>query len=159
LPELLPGQRLRDGRRPVGATGEADPPESFQLRALQDLRHHGPISDHHLGAARRRRRAELRWDVGVSRSLRLQFRHNRGMITAPPGSSSMKRLFVACFALLLLTSAFSVAQSRARTCDTGRGWFKMPLWDGYEVQLIPDAPGKCRTVLRSVSGEEPYVVI
>ena len=42
---------------------QSDPPESFELRALQDLRHHGPLRDHHLGAARGRRRAELRRNV------------------------------------------------------------------------------------------------
>ena len=51
----------------VEATGHAqrtgDPPESLELRALQDLRHHGPLRDHHLGPTRGRRRPELRRDV------------------------------------------------------------------------------------------------
>ena len=38
---------------------QADPSEPFQLCPLQDLRHHGPVRDHHLGSARGRRRAEL----------------------------------------------------------------------------------------------------
>ena len=47
----------------AAAERQAHPDQSVQLRALQDLRHHGPLPDHHLGPARRRRRAELRWDV------------------------------------------------------------------------------------------------
>ena len=39
------------------------PPQPSQLRALQNLRHHGPLPDHHLGTARGRRRAQLRWHV------------------------------------------------------------------------------------------------
>ncbi len=42
---------------------QAHQPEPFQLRALQNLRHHGPLPDHHLGPTRGRRRAELRRDV------------------------------------------------------------------------------------------------
>ena len=41
----------------------ADSPERLQLRALQDLRHHGSLRDHHLGAPGGRRRPELRGDV------------------------------------------------------------------------------------------------
>ena len=44
-------------------SGAADPSERFQLRALQDLRHHGSLRDHYLGASGGRRRAELRGDV------------------------------------------------------------------------------------------------
>jgi electron-transferring-flavoprotein dehydrogenase len=42
-----------------GRKGQTDPHQLRQLRALQDLRHHGPVPDHHLGAAGRGRRAEL----------------------------------------------------------------------------------------------------
>ena len=45
------------------AEWQAHQPESFELRALQNLRHHGPLPDHHLGPARGRRRPELRWHV------------------------------------------------------------------------------------------------
>ncbi len=78
LPVLLPGSGVRDGggggrkrRRALSDTrrtcrtrleeGAAD--QLHQLRALQDLRHHGPLPDHQLGAARGRRRSELRRDV------------------------------------------------------------------------------------------------
>ena len=63
LQEFLSGQRLRDGRSGGHAQRIADPSERIELRALQDLRHHGPLRDHHLGAARRRRRAQLRRNV------------------------------------------------------------------------------------------------
>ena len=54
---LLPGRRLR-GRR--GCDGRrAFPDQRDELRALQDLRHQGPGAEHHVGAARRRRRPEL----------------------------------------------------------------------------------------------------
>ena len=63
LPALLPGERVRDGGDVGRAWREADPSEPVELRALQDLRHYGPVRDHHLGSSRGRRRAELRWDV------------------------------------------------------------------------------------------------
>ncbi len=46
----------RGGRPPL-------PDQRGQLRPLQDLRHQGPQPEHHLGAAGRRRRAELSRDV------------------------------------------------------------------------------------------------
>ncbi len=60
---LLPGRRLRgrDGRRRRAAV----PDQRDELRALQDLRHQGPGAEHHVGAARRRRRA--RTTPGCSR--------------------------------------------------------------------------------------------
>ena len=60
LPEFLPGERVRDGGDVRRAQRKADPSEPVELRALQDLRHRGPVRDHHLGAAGGRRRAELR---------------------------------------------------------------------------------------------------
>ena len=41
------------------AGGSALPDQRAELRPLQDLRHQGPEPEHHLGAARGRRRAEL----------------------------------------------------------------------------------------------------
>ena len=43
----------------------AHSPQRIQLRALQDVRHHGPLPDHHLGTARGRRRTQLRRHVEV----------------------------------------------------------------------------------------------
>ena len=63
LPVLLSGERLRDGGCARRAGQEAHPPQPVQLRALQDLRHHGPVPDHHLGATGGRRRAKLRRNV------------------------------------------------------------------------------------------------
>ena len=59
---VLPGQRLRDGRRRRRQPAAAD--QRLELRPLQDVRHHGPVSDHRLGPARRRRRTGLRRHVG-----------------------------------------------------------------------------------------------
>ena len=53
---LLSGRRLRVGGRAVRS---ALPDQRAELRPLQDVRHQGPEPEHHLGAARRRRRAEL----------------------------------------------------------------------------------------------------
>jgi predicted subunit of tRNA(5-methylaminomethyl-2-thiouridylate) methyltransferase len=50
------GENGRRRRRPA-----AD--QLLELRALQDLRHHGPVSDHHLGPAAGRRRPGLYRDV------------------------------------------------------------------------------------------------
>ena len=58
---ILSGQRLRDGR--CWRRNEAPADQRFELRALQDVRHHGSVSDHQLGDARRRRRTELRGNV------------------------------------------------------------------------------------------------
>ncbi len=56
LHPLLPGRRLRDGRR-RGRQAPAD--QRRQLRPLQDLRHQGSLPDHQLGDARGRGWAEL----------------------------------------------------------------------------------------------------
>src|SRR5947199_330706 len=61
LPALLPRGRLRDGRGRPREAPFAD--QLLQLRPLQDVRHHGPLPDHQLGDARRRRRAGLQGDV------------------------------------------------------------------------------------------------
>ena len=53
---LLPGRRLRMGR---GGGQTALRHQRAELRPLQNLRHQGPQPEHHLGTARRRRRAEL----------------------------------------------------------------------------------------------------
>ena len=61
--EFLSRERLRDGRGGRHAERVGDPPEPVQLRALQDVRHHGPLRDHHVGSARGRRRPQLRRHV------------------------------------------------------------------------------------------------
>ncbi len=58
---VLSGQRLRDHPRSGPAAEAAD--QRVQLRPLQDLRHHGSVSGHHLGAARGRRRTSIQRDV------------------------------------------------------------------------------------------------
>ena len=58
---VLSGQRLRDHPR-VGPAAEAAD-QRVQLRPLQDLRHHGSVSGHHLGAARGRRRTAVQRHV------------------------------------------------------------------------------------------------
>ncbi len=49
LRELLPGQRLRDGRRRRGRPAPAD--QRRELRALQGLRHQGSLRHHHVDHA------------------------------------------------------------------------------------------------------------
>ena len=56
LGALLSGRRLRMGG---GGRRAALRDQRAELRPLQDLRHQGSEPEHHLGAARRRRRAEL----------------------------------------------------------------------------------------------------
>ncbi len=63
LRALLPRRGLRDGRGPGRPARPAPADQRLELRPLQDLRHHGPLPDHHLGAARGGRRSELRIDV------------------------------------------------------------------------------------------------
>jgi len=60
-------------------------------------------------------------------------------------------LFV-CFA-----TSFSLAANQS--CENGRGSYKLPLWDGFSIQLAPTDDGKCRTELRSESGESLYSAI
>ncbi len=61
---LLPGQRLRD--RPRGRRHAAAADQRVELRALQDVRHHGSLPGDHLGAARGRRRTAIQRNVSVS---------------------------------------------------------------------------------------------
>jgi len=53
-----------------------------------------------------------------------------------------------------LATSFSVAANQS--CENGRGAYKMPLWDGFSIQLAPTDDGKCRTELRSEAGEALY---
>ena len=58
---LLSGERLRDRARRRRHAAAAD--QRVELRALQDVRHHGSLPGDHLGAAGRRRRASIQWHV------------------------------------------------------------------------------------------------
>ena len=60
LPIFLSRGGLRNDRGERRAAAED---QRLELRALQDLRHRRPLPDHHLGAAGRRRRAQLRRHV------------------------------------------------------------------------------------------------
>ena len=55
---VLPGATSTRSSRTPAAAAPAD--QRLQLRALQDVRHHGPLSGDHVGAARRRRRPAVR---------------------------------------------------------------------------------------------------
>ena len=66
LPALLPGAASTRWCRRRGARRAAAADQRLELRALQDLRHRRPLPDHHLGAARGRRRAALRGHVATS---------------------------------------------------------------------------------------------
>ena len=47
----------------------------------------------------------------------------------------------------LFATSLSLAADRA--CQNGRGSYKMPLWDGFSIQLAPTDDGKCRVDLVS----------
>ena len=61
LRSFLSCERLRDHSRARAARASAD--QCVQLRALQDVRHHGSLPGDHLGAARGWRRASVQWHV------------------------------------------------------------------------------------------------
>lgn len=62
------------------------------------------------------------------------------------------KLRIALF--VCLATSFSLAANQS--CEGGRGAYKMPLSDGFSIQLSPTEDGKCRTELRSGSGEALY---
>src|SRR5713101_5804713 len=61
LPIFLSGGSVRDGERNQRRNEAED--QLRELRALQDLRHRGPVSNYRLGGAGGRRRPELRGHV------------------------------------------------------------------------------------------------
>ena len=63
--EMVDADAATAGRGGDAAKGIAD--QFHQLRALQDLRHHGPVPDHQLGSAGGGRGSELRRDVSAIR--------------------------------------------------------------------------------------------
>src|SRR5688500_4445585 len=58
---VLSGERLRDRSRRRWDAAAAD--QRVELRALQDVRHHGPVRRDYLGAAGGGRRSSIQWDV------------------------------------------------------------------------------------------------
>jgi electron-transferring-flavoprotein dehydrogenase len=60
LHALLPGAGLQHRGRRGGSAGHAPADRFLQLRALQDLRHHGSVPGHHLGSSRGWGRTALR---------------------------------------------------------------------------------------------------
>jgi hypothetical protein len=62
------------------------------------------------------------------------------------------KLRIALFVCLATCTSLAANQS----CENGRGAYKMPLWDGFSIQLAPTDDGKCRTELRSEAGETLY---
>ncbi len=73
---------------PPSPTGQRLQINASQLRALQDLRHHGPLPDHHLGAARGRRRARTTGRCDGSRPAAarrpMRSRHSRSPASSSP---------------------------------------------------------------------------
>jgi hypothetical protein len=65
------------------------------------------------------------------------------------------KLRIALF--ICVASSFSLAANQS--CENGRGAYKMPLWDGFSIQLSPSEDGKCRTELRSEAGEALYSAV
>ena len=62
------------------------------------------------------------------------------------------KLRIAFFVFFVTSFGLAANQS----CENGRGAYKMPLWDGFSIQLAPTDDGKCRTELRSEAGEALY---
>jgi hypothetical protein len=62
------------------------------------------------------------------------------------------KLRIALF--IILATSFGLAADKS--CANGRGGYKMPLWDGYAIQIAPTDDGKCRAELRSEGGESLY---
>jgi hypothetical protein len=56
--------------------------------------------------------------------------------------------------VVLLVSSFSFAADKS--CANGRGGYKMPLADGYGVQVAPTPDGKCVALLLGINGEAQY---
>lgn len=65
------------------------------------------------------------------------------------------KLRIALF--VYIATSFGLAANQS--CENGRGAYKMPLWDGFAIQLAPTEDGKCRTELRSESGESLYSAV
>ena len=84
---LLSRERLRDGGQRAGRPPPAD--QRVELRALQDVRHHGSLRRHHLGGAGRRRRAAVR------RTVRVRARRRYGDAVAP-GETAMPSSSTIC---------------------------------------------------------------
>src|SRR5439155_7247046 len=85
MPALLSGQGLRDGRRPREGGSPHAAHQRFELRALQDLRHRRPVSDHHLDHARGGRRSGLQAAVrpmAMRPTSALPLRHLRTLAAA-----------------------------------------------------------------------------
>jgi hypothetical protein len=61
--------------------------------------------------------------------------------------------------VLFVLFASSLSLAASQSCENGRGAYKMPLWDGFFIQLSPTDDGKCRTELRSDSGESLYSAV
>ena len=58
--------------------------------------------------------------------------------------------------VLFVCLSTSVSLAADKSCQNGRGAYKMPLWDGFSIQLAPTDDGKCRTELRSEADEALY---
>ena len=120
---LLPGERLRDRARRGGHAAPAD--QRVELRALQDVRHHGPVPGDHLGAARGRRRTAVRrpvttppspdWKASRSKRLRRRPSARSGI----PPSSARPDVAVACRGLEHLDVTSRRAASRSWRSGTG----------------------------------------
>ncbi|PYR95446.1 MAG: electron transfer flavoprotein [Acidobacteria bacterium] len=63
LRPFLPGERLRDGRHGRRNIAKKVADQRVELRPLQNVRHHGPVPDHRLGAAGRGRGTPVRRHV------------------------------------------------------------------------------------------------
>ena len=62
------------------------------------------------------------------------------------------KLRIALF--VLITSSFAL--SADKSCDNGRGGYKLPVAEGFSIQVGPTDDGKCRIELRSDAGKSLY---
>ena len=58
--------------------------------------------------------------------------------------------------VLFLCLATSLSVAANQSCENGRGGYKMPLSDGYAVQVAPTPDGKCIAALLAPSGDVQF---
>ena len=96
------------------ATAAAAADQRVELRALQDVRHHGSVSGHHLGAARRRRRAAVRRHVTVrAAALGTETGTSRSTVAGEARAGRGHRRPSACPLIAALGSSPDAGRSRA----------------------------------------------
>ena len=60
---------------------------------------------------------------------------------------------------LFVCFATSLTLAADKSCQSGRGGYKMPLADGFSIQVAPTDDGRCRIDLLPESGEAIYSAV